>query len=131
MQPTPVPPNAQVPNAQVPNAQAPNAQVPNAQAPIAHVADLPDRSEADQQAFYHATMERALLAEARAGVIRHRLDLAGVRITLCFSGELLARRLMPALRHLEVAADGQAHGRADAVFHVWDSASSGIEMVPP
>lgn len=95
--------------------------------PVAHVVDLPDRSEADQRAFFDAVMERALTAEARAGIICHRLDLAGIRIMLCFAGERLAQALMPALRHLEV----EAAGAVDARFHVWDSASTGVAMVPP
>jgi hypothetical protein len=95
--------------------------------PPAHKSDLPERSEAEQRDFFAAVMERTLDAEARAGVVRHRIELAGVAITLCFAGERLAAGLMPALRPLEVAPDGPAEAR----FHVWDSAGSGIAMVPP
>jgi hypothetical protein len=95
--------------------------------PIAHQSDMPDRSEAEQRDFFAAVMERALRAEERAGSIRHRIDLAGTRVLLCFAGERLAGALMPALRHLEITAAGPA----EACFHVWDSAGSGVAMVPP
>ena len=95
--------------------------------PIAHQSDLPDRSEAEQRDFFAAVMERALRAEERTGVVRHRIDLAGTTILLCFAGERLAGTLMPALRHLEVPAGGPA----EACFHVWDSSGSGVAMVPP
>ncbi len=72
-------------------------------------------------------MQRGQRAEARAGLVRHRIDLAGTSILLCFAGERLAATLMPALRHLEITADGPA----EACFHVWDSAGSGVAMVPP
>lgn len=95
--------------------------------PIAHKADLPDRGEDAQRAFYDSVLERALRAEDAAGRVRHRIDLAGTSIELCFAGTALAQILMPALRHLEV----KAAGPPQALFHIWDSASTGIAMVAP
>jgi hypothetical protein len=95
--------------------------------PIHHKADLPARSEADQQAFFSDVMERTMLAETRLGIVRRMIEVAGMRIRLDFVGEKLAAKLMPALQHLEVTPNGHS----EAHFHVWDSASAGVPMVPP
>lgn len=93
---------------------------------LAHIADTPRWSEEAQGAFYDQIADLTALAEARAGTRRHWLDVAGVVIELVFTGHALEDILMPALAHLEVPA-----ANADAIFHVWDSASTGVQMIPP
>jgi glycosyl transferase family 2 len=84
-------------------------------------------SEAAQLAFFDQALARTGEAEARAGCFRHQIEFAGTRIELAFAGETLSRLFLPALQHLLVPADR----RPDATFHVWDSASTGVAMVPP
>jgi hypothetical protein len=87
----------------------------------------PMRSEDEQRAFFHAVLERTLAAEARAGIVERCIALAGSVVSLRFAGEALARSLTPALAHLEVPVTPHI----DAVFHVWDSESTGVDMVAP
>ncbi len=95
--------------------------------PGMHMSDLPLLSEDAQQAFFGAALERAGMAEARMGMIERWFEVAGARLKLCFAGDRLVECLVPALAHLEIPPAS----RADAVFHVWDSESSGVDMVPP
>lgn len=92
------------------------------------ISDTPERSEEAQQAFFDATLLAARGAEDRVGAVEHDLLVAGVRIRLRFAGDALATEFMPALAHLLLPAGEDA---ADAVFHVWDSRSTGVAMVPP
>ena len=92
-----------------------------------HKSDLPHRSEADQQAFFDDVLALAQTAEASAGAIQHDLLIAGSRIRLVFAGPALVPLLLPALSHQLVTDDAAP----DLVLHVWDSASTGIEMRPP
>lgn len=87
-----------------------------------------DRSEEEQRAFYQATVDRALTAQAHAGATIRLIELAGVRIRLAFAGQQLLDEFMGALAHLQL--DDPA-GPADAVFHLWDTESTGIAMLPP
>jgi hypothetical protein len=95
--------------------------------PLPHRADTPLMSEDAQIAFFDAAMERCLAAEARAGVIVRHLDVAGTRVELVFAGATLVADLLPALAHLEVPADRAA----DVSFHIWDTASTGVDAPPP
>ena len=94
---------------------------------LAHRADTPIRSEAEQLAFFDAALESALEAESRLRVIVEHLMVAGTRIELRFASESLARHYLPALAHLVVPADKTA----DFSVRLFDSASSGVAMVPP
>lgn len=96
-------------------------------APVLTGADRPPRSEEDQRAFYDAVFARAMAAQAARGAIEHWLDVAGVTIRLVFAGDRLEREFMGAVAHLEIAPAANA----DAVFHIWDSASTGVGMIPP
>ena len=90
------------------------------------ISDTKLKTEAEQAAFFAATLEATLAAEAAIGVSAYDIAIAGTAIRLRFASPTLARLFLPALRHLP------APGRApDAVFHIWDSASSGVPMVPP
>jgi hypothetical protein len=84
-------------------------------------------SEEAQVQFFDAALQCTLTAERGTGVRIHQLELAGTRIELVFAGDSLADRLLPALRHLSVAPATAP----DITFHVWDSASTGVAMVPP
>lgn len=92
-------------------------------------ARLPGRwlSEEAQVEFFDAVLDRALRAEHGSGALTHRLDLAGALVELVFAGDALARRFLPALAHLSVTSEGPP----DVRFHVWDSASTGVAMIPP
>ncbi len=84
-------------------------------------------SEEAQRAFFEASLERSLAAQAKRGAIERCFSLAGFMVSLRFAGEALAECFVPALAHLEVPEPS----RPDAVFHIWDSESTGIEMIPP
>ncbi len=84
-------------------------------------------SEEAQVEFFDAVLQRALQAEHSSGALTHYLDLAGTLVELVFAGDRLARRFMPALAHLGVAPERSP----DIRFHVWDSASTGVAMIPP
>ncbi|AMN43637.1 glycosyltransferase [Rhodoplanes sp. Z2-YC6860] len=86
-----------------------------------------NRSEDEQRAFFLAVLERAQQAETKAGTVERCFAVAGSFIKVKFAGNMLAQLFTAALAHLEVPPTS----RADAVFHIWDSKSSGIEMVPP
>lgn len=93
----------------------------------AHRTDIPPLSEAAQQAFFETVLDQTLQAEARTGTVECHLDVAGVLIRLIYAGESLRRVFGPALSHLDVVPDRAP----DATFHIWDSASSGVEIPPP
>src|ERR1043166_4498532 len=95
--------------------------------PGMHMSDLPLLPEHSQQAFFEAALERAGAAEAKMGTIERWFEIAGATLKICFAGSRLVECLVPALAHLEIPPIA----RAEAVFHVWDSVSTGIEMVPP
>ncbi len=92
-----------------------------------HMSDLPLLSEESQQAFFEAALERAASAEARLGTVERWFTIAGATLKIRFAGDRLIECLVPALAHLEVPPAPHA----DAVFHVWDSESTGVEMAPP
>ncbi|HEY2891669.1 MAG TPA: glycosyltransferase, partial [Dongiaceae bacterium] len=84
-------------------------------------------SEEEQGSFFHAALERSLAAEAKAETIELHFSIAGYVICLRFAGKTLAECFSPALAHLAVPPAS----RPDAVFHIWDSESTGIGMIPP
>ena len=92
-----------------------------------HKSDLPLKSEAAQRTFFERSLERALAAEAKTGLVERWFQVAGATLRVRFAGEGLIESLTPALAHLAIPAAA----KADAVFHVFDSESTGIEMVPP
>jgi hypothetical protein len=87
----------------------------------------PDQSEDKQRDFFCAAMDRTLAAELKAGVIERFYSLAGCVLSLKFAGDMLARCFAPALAHLEIPPTSYP----DATFHIWDSKSTGTDMVPP
>ncbi len=93
---------------------------------IAHRADSPPMSEAEQAAFFAETLARAHQAEARAGVRERFIAVADTTVRLVFAGEALERALYRAVAHLSV----EATAAPDATFHVWDTEASGVEAPP-
>ena len=91
----------------------------------AHKFDLPRSSEAEQAAFFDEVLQRSLMAEARAGVVEYFFEVAETVVRIAFAGDNLARLLVPALSHLEIAPSPSP----DVTFHVWDSQSTGVSMV--
>jgi len=87
----------------------------------------PDQSEDKQRDFFCTAMDRTLAAELKAGVIERFYSLAGCVLSLKFAGDMLARCFAPALAHLEIPPTPYP----DAAFHIWDSKSTGTEMIPP
>ncbi len=92
-----------------------------------HRSDTPQRSEAEQRAYFDAAMEQCAQAESRRGTIRRHLVLAGTRVEFLFAGDRLVPHLLPALSHLVVPPDEAP----DVTIHAWDSDSTGVEMIPP
>ena len=91
------------------------------------MSDVPEMPEDEQRVFFEATLDRALSAEAKVGTIERWFEVAGATLRVCFAGKRLVECFVPALAHLEVPATSHP----DAVFHVWDSESTGLDMVPP
>ncbi len=89
--------------------------------------DAPVLSEEKQCQFFLDVKRCAQLAEAKCGVYEYDIAIGAISIRLRFIGPGLKDLLLPAIGHLRVA-------RAclpDAVFHVWDSVSSGVEITRP
>src|SRR5262249_25828432 len=92
-----------------------------------HLSDVSLASNDAQREFFERALDRASTAEARAGAVERWFTIAGPLLRVTFAGETLIGTFLPRLAESEVppAADH------DAWFHVWDSQSTGIAMVPP
>ncbi len=95
-------------------------------AQLGMISDTPLKTEEEQGAFFAQALAATLAAEAAAGVRDHDISIAGVGVRLRFASPALARLFLPALRHLP-----PPQGEPEAIFHVWDSASTGVAMVRP
>lgn len=89
--------------------------------------DLPELDEDTQRAFFDQALQCAIVAEARAGALLQDIEIAGVCIRLSFAGPRLMTEFLPALGHLMVPR----RDHPDAILHIWDSRSTGVEMVRP
>src|SRR5687767_5713963 len=87
--------------------------------------DLPRKSEAEQRRFFDDVLARARQAEARLGATEADIALAGTVIRFCFAGPAIAEALFPPIAHLQIPPSQ----KPDAVFHVWESGTSGLPMV--
>jgi hypothetical protein len=92
------------------------------------VIDKPALSEAEQQAFFAAMLAATRTAQARQPEIVRCVTVAGIRIRLRFSGAVLHDALIGPLSHL---LDDSEDGAADAVFNIWDSASTRVGVPAP
>lgn len=93
----------------------------------AQVSDAPRRSEEEQQAFFESALALALQAEEVTGVRAHDLAVAGTVVRLVFAGPSLEQLMLPAVAHLKIAPVAEP----GVTFHIWDSASSGLDNLPP
>ena len=100
---------------------------PGAVAELAHRSDTPPRTEAEQLAFFDAALRCATQAERETPVHEVRIDLAETVVAIRFAGAALRDAFLPALGHLLLPPGIEAQ----ATLHVWDTASSGVAMVPP
>lgn len=85
------------------------------------------KTEFEQQRFFDQSYERCMKAEEKAGVKPCFYDVGGTIVEVRFVGERMPELFMPALQHLRL----EGNPGADVTFCVWDSKSSGVEMVPP
>jgi hypothetical protein len=85
------------------------------------------RAESLDAAFVHAAHDRFTAAARAAGLEETHLALAGRSLRLRFAGGALAPALLPALAHLAAPASGPV----DLTISCFDSASTGVAMVPP
>lgn len=91
-----------------------------------HLSDLPERPEAEQVEYFNAALTLAQRAcEGPQGGARD-IVVAGTRIRLAFSGTVLRESLFGAVSHREVPASEPP----DVTLYVWDSASTGVAMIP-
>jgi hypothetical protein len=89
--------------------------------------DIPERSVAEQKAFFDLVHERTIEAQRACGTVEHVFDVAGTKVRLLFAGERLVPDLVPALEHLRSAPGSHP----DVTFNIWDSESTGVTMPPP
>src|SRR6056297_3375830 len=89
--------------------------------------NIPQRTEEEQFQFYNQCINRFSKAAGKTGEIRYYYDIAGTKVCLVFAGDALISPLSPSLAHLRLPDETEA----DATIHVWDSESTGVEMVPP
>lgn len=92
------------------------------------VIDKPALSEAEQQAFFAAMLAATRVAQARQPEIIRCITLAGIRIRLRFCGAALHDALIGPLSHL---LDDSLDGPVDAVFNIWDSATTRVGVPAP
>jgi hypothetical protein len=68
----------------------------------------------------------ALAAEGSAGALDRWYEVAGLTLQVRFAGPALLALMTAALGHLAT----RPAGRADLLVHVWDSASTGVDVPP-
>lgn len=87
----------------------------------------PEKTEAEQVAFFESCYERFLKARDNVGEVNHLYQIANSNVRLVFAGESLVPLLTPALEHLripEIDSPG-------LTLCIWDSDSTFTKMVPP
>jgi len=89
--------------------------------------DKPQKTEQEQLDFFQRSYEKFLQANASIGEINYFYSIGGTSICLKFAGESLVRYLTPALEH-HLAPEG---GSPDLTLCIWDSDSTGTDMIPP
>jgi hypothetical protein len=91
-----------------------------------HLSDLPHRTEQEQVTFFESVLALSRRACAGAQSIHKDVTIAGVRIRFVFAGPALNHALFGAISHREAPAEGSP----DVTLYVWDSASTGVDMIP-
>lgn len=89
--------------------------------------DRPKRTEQEQADFYGTILSLGQKAIGATSLESHVIRVAGTRVRLNFAGDQLVKDFLPALAHLVVQDDGQQ----DVTFCVWDSQSTGVQMIKP
>ncbi len=89
--------------------------------------EVPKKSEAEQIGYFTEGMDRFQTALQQTGAIRRYFEIGGTIVCLTFAGNALIPLLTPALSHLERTDDPEAGFE----ICIWDSRSTGIEMLPP
>ncbi len=87
----------------------------------------PVKTEAEQRAFFESSYERFQLARKSAGEVNCFYRVGGTTVCLSFAGRNLVPHLTPALEHLRI----EKCDSPDVTFCIWDSESTGTEMLPP
>jgi len=85
------------------------------------------KTEAEQVAFFERAHERFRSAVAARGEIHRDYRVAGTVVRLSFAGEALVPWLTRAIDHLRI----EPVATPDVTFCLWDSASTGVTMIPP
>jgi hypothetical protein len=87
----------------------------------------PKKTEQEQLDFFQRSYEKFLQANASIGEINYFYSIGGTSICLKFAGEALIGCLTPALEHHRVREGGSP----DLTLCLWDSDSTGTDMIPP
>ncbi len=85
------------------------------------------KTEAEQVAFFDSVHERFRQGVERVGEVHRDYRIAGTVVRLSFAGERLVPFFTRALEHLRI----EPVATPDATFCVWDTASTGVSMLPP
>lgn len=89
--------------------------------------NIPQRTEEEQRHFFEQSMDCYKQAAEKTGEIKRYYDIGGTTVCLVFAGDSLIPYLTPALEHIRLSDSSTA----DATVHVWDSKSTGVDMIPP
>lgn len=89
--------------------------------------NIPVRTEEEQLHFYAQCYDRYQRAAECASVQDFYYRIADTVVRLQFAGNTLANKMTRALEHLRLPGPAEP----DCTFYIWDSISSGVEMVPP
>lgn len=89
--------------------------------------NIPQRTEDEQIQFFKQCVDCYSQAAKKTGEITHYYNIAGTTVCFVFAGDSLIPLLTPALSHLRLPDQS----KADATIYIWDSKSTGVEMIPP
>ena len=89
--------------------------------------DRPQKTEAEQLLFFNNCLERFNEAAGITGEIKLYYQIAETTVCLNFAGASLLPHLTPALEHLKI----EAPAFPDVTINVWDTLSTGVQMIPP
>ncbi len=84
------------------------------------------KSEEEQAQYFDAFYERFNQAVQAVGDEKHYFEIAGFTICLRFAGNHMVEIMTPALNHLRC----NPVSKPDLTLCVWDTESTGVEMVP-
>jgi hypothetical protein len=91
------------------------------------VHDVKPKTEAEQREFFDKTLERFDDAVRAVGIEEHFFDLAGTHVCLKFAGHKLVPLIVRAFEHVRI----DPVSNPDFSICLWDSESTGVEMVRP